>query len=55
MDILVDLPSDSDLQTRKIEFKQKLHAYLDKAGAFASRRVGNVRIPLHKFDFEEKI
>jgi hypothetical protein len=55
MDILVDLPSDSDLQTRKIEFKQKLHAYLDKAGAFAGRRLGNVRIPLHKFDFEEKI
>lgn len=55
MDILVDLPSDSDLQTRKIEFKQKLHAYLDKAGAFTGRRLGNMRIPLHKFDFEEKI
>lgn len=55
MDILVDLPGNIDLQSRKIEFKQKLYSFLSRNGAFENNRAKNVRIPFFKFDFEEKI
>ena len=56
MDILIDLPLQTDLVARRLDFKQKMYQYLLGRGAFKEpidRKLGH--IPVFKFKFEEKI
>jgi len=55
LDILIDIPSVSDIPSRKASFRQKLFEYLQGKGAFEAGHKNNVPIPMIKFDFEEKI
>jgi hypothetical protein len=51
LDVLIDIPTLSDLTTRKAGFRQKLFEYLRLKGAFETGRKNTVPIPTIKFAF----
>lgn len=53
LDILVDIPNNSDVIARKLQFKQKLYNYLQTQGAFRMNQINFISVPLYKFPFEE--
>lgn len=54
IDILIDLPSNPDLDARKTNFRRLLSEYVHREEATGKIR-SKISIPLYKFPFEEKI